>query len=69
MDLNGLTATEQKAAVANIHAAGMTVNGWARTRKFKKDTVKNVLYRGWGRGFVGPVAQTIIAKLREEGLA
>lgn len=62
-------AKDQRAVVEKIHRQGMTVNGWARTRGFSVDTVKNALYRGVGRGSVGPVVAKVQAKLREEGLA
>jgi len=67
--VEGLTKREQTRAKKNIPAAGMTVTGWARTRGFCVETVKNVLYRDWGLGAeVGPVAGEIVAKLREEEL-
>lgn len=69
MDINGLTKKEQGGAVASIHAAGMTVTGWARSREYSPDTVKNVLYRRWGRGQVGPTAAEIVTQLKAEGLA
>ena len=50
-----------------IHDKGMTVNGWARTRGFSKNTVKNVLYRD-SVGDEGKVTMAIIEALRKEGL-
>lgn len=59
---------DQRKTVEKIHAMGMTVNGWARTRGFTKDQVKNALYRDWGIGEVGPSTQELIDKMREEKL-
>jgi len=64
----GLTITDQKRIVKNIHSRGMTLNGWARSRGFSVDTVKNAVYRAWGIGAVGPVTTEIIAQMRKEDL-
>lgn len=64
----GLTRKDQGKIVERIHAKGMTLNGWARSRGFSIDTVKNCMYRKWGLGEVGPVTAKIIEKLKEEGL-
>ena len=65
----GLTKDDQKKIVEKIHSRGMTLNGWARSRGFSVDTVKNAVYREWGIGNVGPVTSEIIAQMRKEDLA
>ena len=52
----------------NIHLNGYTIHGWARTRGFSIDTVKNVLYREWGVEPVGKTAGRIIRQLKKEKL-
>jgi lambda repressor-like predicted transcriptional regulator len=64
-----MTEQQQQQAVEKIRERGMTVAGWARAKGFSLNTVKNVLYRQWGRGdTVGPVAESIIKALRKDGL-
>lgn len=53
---------------SRLYDSGMTVSGWARSRGFNLDTVRNVLYRGWGFGEVGPKAKEIVDQLKKEKL-
>jgi len=63
-----LTKAEQKRIPGKMKAKGLTLFGWARSRGFSPDSVKNVVYRDWGLADRGPVSQSIEKALREEDL-
>jgi len=66
--MNGLTRKKQAEIVERIHAAGMTVSGWARVNEFNRQTVTAALYGGYGRKYkVTPTCERILTKLAEGG--
>lgn len=68
--MKGLTKQQQPAVVRAIRDRGMTVEGWAKVNRLPMGSVRNVLYREYGRRpTLTPTAAKIVNLMREQGLA